>query len=84
MLKDLWHKRLNNTMRAMMIFSYVFVVVTVFGVWAIVSLQRGTLVEVAVIASLAGTIITVVTAGKWLEKKVEGKNDDNSGAAKEP
>lgn len=67
--------KMSNTMRWAMIFSYVFVIVVVFGVWASVSLLSNGLPEFAIIAALATSIIGIATGGKYLEKREETKKE---------
>ena len=71
----MWRKwgKLQNTMRGVLIFSYIFVVVVVFGTWTILCFVRGELLEIAVMATLATTIIGIVTGGKFFEKREETK-----------
>ena len=67
-----WGK-LQNTMRGVLIFSYLFVIFVVFGVWAAICIHKGALQEMAIMATLTTTIIGIVTGGKFLEKREETK-----------
>lgn len=63
-----------SSMRWVFVWTYLFVVVVVFGVWAIVYIwTKGTADIPLGVAGLAGTIIAVVTSGKYAEKREELK-----------
>ena len=63
-----------SSMRWVFIWTYLYVVVLVFGVWAAVYVwTKGVADLPIVVAGLAGTIISVITGGKYLQSKEEAK-----------
>ena len=80
---SLFQGKMNNTMRGVLVFSYIFVIVIVYLTWAIICFVKGALMEMAIIAALSTTIIGIVTSGKFFEKREETKQQiqkDKAGA----
>lgn len=68
----------ESTMRFVLVFTVVFVILDVFGVWTYVSLCKQVLQPIdATVVSLVSALIAIIVTGKWLEKKEEVKNDSN-------
>ena len=64
-----------SSLRWVYVWTYLFVVVVVFGVWAIVFYETRGQVDIPMgVAGLAGTIIAIVTGNKYLEKREEVRN----------
>lgn len=78
-LKDLLTKgKPESTMRFVLVFTVVFVVLDVFGVWTYVSIAKQVLQPIdATVVSLVSALIAIIVTGKWIEKKEEVKNDSN-------
>lgn len=86
-IKDLLTKgKPESTMRFILVFTVVFVILDVFGVWTYVSLCKQVLQPIdATVVSLVSALIAIIVTGKWLEKKEEVKNDSNNNKTnKEP
>ena len=64
--------RPESVMRWLILFSYIFAIGVVIFVWMIISFIKSELQDVpAGLFALVSAIISVVTAGKWLEKREE-------------
>ena len=73
MLRDLITRgKPESVMRWLILFSYIFAIGVVIFVWMIISFIKSELQDIpAGLFALVSAIISVVTAGKWLEKREE-------------
>ncbi|MDD5292577.1 MAG: hypothetical protein PHY46_05315 [Candidatus Omnitrophica bacterium] len=79
-LRDLLDKNnATSTMRFILLFAIVFVVLDVFGVWTYVSVCKTTLQAIdATVVSLVSALVAILITGKVLEKREEAKPDPKS------
>ena len=80
MLRDLITRgKPESVMRWLILFSYVFAIGVVIFVWMIISFIKSELQDIpAGLFALVSAIISVVTAGKWLEKREETRENIKS------
>ena len=74
----------ESAMRWLIIFSYVFVIGVVITAWAVLSFVNSALQDIpSGLLALVSAVITIVTAGKWLEKREETKENIKAKEAEE-
>ena len=74
-----------STLRWVYVWTYLFVVVVVFGAWAFMYCKTDAQADIPLgVAGLAGTIIAVVTGNKYLEKREEVRTNAVVPKPKEP
>lgn len=65
-----------SSLRWVYVWTYGFVVVVVFGVWALVYYKTNGTADIPMgVAGLAGTIIAIVSGNKYLEKREEARKN---------
>ena len=65
-----------SSLRWVYVWTYLFVVVVVFGAWAFMYCKTNAQADVPIgVAGLAGTIIAIVTGNKYFEKREELRKD---------
>lgn len=80
LFRDLLNKdNATSTMRFIFIFIIILSVVDVLAMWTILSVLKGTMLEIpATVSTFVGSLVAIITAGKWLEKREEVKNGSNN------
>lgn len=84
-VEKLFSKDGLSSMRWTFVWTYGFVIVVVFGSWAVVYIWTKGAADIPLgVAGLAGTALAIVTGGKYGEKREEVKKDAVVPESKEP